>query len=113
MNPEMNLKGLRFGRCERWVLENAPEPGQEPRYINQEYDPRTYNRHTHRIVIRAIGKLKGLGLVETHRWLFDPEIEDPDGIYSNDGHCCVNHRFWANYVRLTPLGVKVKSQLNI
>jgi hypothetical protein len=110
MDLETKLKGVRFGKCERWILETAPRPDQEPKYINMEYDSVSGSPHYRRIVIKAIAKLKKLGLVEVHRKLFDPETDDPGSHYCDEGFSCVNHRFWANHIRLTQLGVDVWEQ---
>jgi hypothetical protein len=108
------LMGTRLGKCERWMLETAPDPDDEPQYINRDYDNRRASDHQHRIVIRAIKKLNRIGLVEVHRKLYELEREDKDGDLYKDGRYsryCLNHAFWANHVRLTPLGKVVEDEI--
>jgi hypothetical protein len=96
------MKGIRLGKCERWILLEAPNPDEEPRWITQGYEGRyPHYEQWPQIVNRAIKKLAGIGLIEVHKKYFgNDEV-------INDCFFDVNHGFWCNHIRLTPKGKAV------
>jgi hypothetical protein len=102
---------MKLGKCETWILLNAPGPTEDPKFIDREYENcRLNTKSQSQIVRRAKRKLEFLGLIETVRKRFPATTHDEKlgaSWYGTDDGLGPNHRFWANHVRLTPYGQKV------